>query len=168
MKKFAKVLFTVLICAGIFSTVIYSSCSNKCGTTTCQNGGTCTNNKCVCPTGYSGNSCQTAWDDEYIGTYNCSRSVCHPGVAGTNAWQSAITKSATNGGYTVNISNFDNSNTTQVAIIDSAGNMKITPAAGTYGVSATGNFVSNTITANFTTYVTGGSGYSCIMTMVKE
>jgi hypothetical protein len=156
------------MCAALFSAVLYSSCTNKCGSTTCQNGGTCTNNKCVCPTGYSGNSCQTAWSDEFIGTYNCSRSTCSPSVAGVNSWQSAITKSSTNGGYTIAISNFDNSNTTQTATVDSVGGLRIAPVAGSYGVSATGNWASSAITIYFTTYVSGGTGYHCTMTLVKE
>ena len=66
------------------------------------------------------------------------------------------------------ISNFNNSNVAQIATVDSIGNIKITPAAGTYGVSATGVFNNNTITISFTTYVTGGAGYKCDMTMIKE
>ena len=167
MKSLFQFISTGLVCLAIFSFFAYISCTNKCGSTTCQNGGTCSNNTCVCPTGYSGNSCQTAWSNEFIGTYNCSRSNCSPAVSGSNAWQSAVTKSATNGGYTINISNFDNSNTTQVATVDSAGNLKITPVAGAYGVSATGAFAPGKININFTTYVTGGVLYHCDMTMVK-
>ncbi len=66
------------------------------------------------------------------------------------------------------ISNFNNSNVAQIATVDSIGNIKITPAAGTYGVSATGVFNNNTITISFTTYVTGGAGYKCDMTLIKE
>ena len=169
MKSFIQILCTAFICTGIFGVVIYTGCTNKCGNTTCQNSGTCTNNICVCPVGYSGNSCQTAWSDEFIGTYNCSRANCTPAVTGVNAWQSAVTKSATNGGYTINISNFDNSNEIQAATVDSAGNLKIAPASGTSGVSATGAFTPGKININFTTYVTGGGGGShCDMTMVKE
>ncbi len=156
------------MCAIIFGAVLYSGCTNKCGSTTCQNGGTCTNNKCVCPTGYSGNSCQTAWSDEFIGTYKCYRSACSPAVSGANSWQSAITKASTNSGYTIYISNFDNSNSTQTATVDSAGDLRIAPASGTHGVSATGSWASTGITLDFTTYVTGGTSYHCSMTFVKE
>ncbi len=101
-------------------------------------------------------------------TYNCTRADCSPAVVGVNSWQSAITKASSNSGYTLAISNFDNSNIAQTATVDSAGNISITPAAGTYGVSAKGAIVGNTITLNFTTYVAGGvPGYSCKMVMVK-
>jgi hypothetical protein len=168
MKATSRIFFLATACVAVFFAILHSACTNKCGTTTCQNGGTCTNNVCVCPTGYSGNSCQTAWTDKFITTYNCSRSNCSPAVAGTNSWQSAITKASTNSGYTIYISNFDNSNTTQTATVDSIGNLQISPAAGSYGVSAKGAISGDTIKLSFTTYVSGGiTGYSCNMVMVK-
>ena len=167
MNRTFQVFCTLCVCTVLFGAVLHTGCTNKCGSTTCQNGGTCTNNKCVCPAGYSGNSCQTAWSDEFIGTYKCSRSACSPSVAGINSWQSAITKASTNGGYTIYISNYDNSNITETATVDSAGSLKITPASGTYGVSATGTWAATAITMDFTTYVTGGSSSHCTMTMVK-
>ena len=168
MKSATRFVTLAFFCAVVFAAVLHTACTNKCGTTTCQNGGTCTNNKCVCTTGYSGNSCQTAWTDQFVTTYNCTRADCSPAVVGVNSWQSAITKASSNSGYTLAISNFDNSNIAQTATVDSAGNISITPAAGTYGVSAKGAIVGNTITLNFTTYVAGGvPGYSCKMVMVK-
>lgn len=175
MKSFRYILLIVLFGVGSCSLALFTSCKNKCGTTTCQNGSTCSGNKCICPTGYSGNACQSGWSDVAIGTYHCSRSNCKPGVIGTNTWQSSITKSSTNGGFTIYISNFDNSNISVSAIIDSniAGLSPITisPAAGSFGVSATGNYNSNTkiVNLHFTSGGTGGvSGYTCDMTMTKE
>ena len=169
MKKYIGFVFTAVICVAILSTGIYSSCTNKCGSTTCQNGGTCTNNVCVCPKGYSGNSCQTSWSGEFIGTYKCSRSNCSPAVTGVNSWQSAITTASTNGGYTIDISNFDNSNETITATVDSAGKLQIAPIAGSTNVTATGSWASTAITIDYSTYVTGGTaGYHCTMTLVKE
>ena len=158
------------------SAIMYSSCKNKCGSTTCQNGGTCDNNVCVCPIGYSGNACQTGWADASIGTYTCVRSACTPAVTGINTWQSSITKDATNGGYTVDISNFNNSNTTVVATVDTAaanGSQQITiSGAGGTGTDASGSLtITNGVTQislHFTTYSGGIAGSSCEMIMRKE
>ncbi len=166
-----------MLTLGVFSLVLYTSCKNKCGSTTCQNNGTCSSNVCVCPIGYSGNSCQTGWSTACIGTYNCTRGTCSPAVTGAKTWQSAVTADATNGGYTIDISNFNNSNTTVVATIDSTNadlsqDILISPAAGTYGIHATGTYkVINgvgTITLNFTTAIAGGTTYICDMGMVKQ
>jgi hypothetical protein len=58
MKKLqfiTAIVFTV-ICSGF----IFTSCNKpSCGGMVCENGGTCTGGTCSCPTGYSGNLCQT-------------------------------------------------------------------------------------------------------------
>lgn len=175
MKAVRHILVTALLTLFAFGTVLYTSCKNKCGNTTCQNGGTCDNNKCVCPVGYSGNACQAGWSNAIIGTYTCSRANCVPGITGVNSWQSAIIKDPTNSGYTIEISNFDNSNITVVAILDSGingiQNIVISPAVGSYGVNATGTFIidSNIVKLDhFTTSSIGGvGGYTCSMTMTK-
>jgi len=172
MKYFLRILGSFFTIASVLLLVINTGCKDKCGTTTCQNGGTCSNNTCVCPKGYSGNSCQTSWSTQFIGTYNCTRS-CNPAIAGSNTWQSAVTRDATNGGYTIDISNFNSTTSTQVATVDSAGNLYIAPAAGSSGVSGSGIYRSTgngVITLDFTTYaVGGGSGeYHCTITMTKE
>ena len=165
MRSFISSVLVVLLSVG--GIVWLSSCKNKCGSTTCQNGGTCSDNKCVCPTGYTGNACETASDAQTIGTYNCTRSNCSPAVAGVNTWKSSIT-SVSGNGYEVNISNFDNSNTTVVATVDTANNITIVPATGTYGVAATGKYANDTMKLQFTTSSAVGSGYRCDMTLVKE
>lgn len=170
MKATRYILFATVLTLGIFSIILYTSCNkSKCGSTTCQNGGVCTDNKCVCPTGYSGSGCENGWSNDFAGTYDCSRSDCSPAVVGVNAWKSIISKSSVNGGYTVNISNFDNSNVTVVAVVDSVKNIVISPAAGSYGISARGAMNDKTITLHFTTSAAGGvGGYECSMQMVKE
>jgi hypothetical protein len=155
----------VIISAGV---IVYSGCSkSKCGGNTCQNGATCSGDKCVCPTGYSGTSCEAGWTDKLVGTYTCKRSGCSTSVADNSEWKSVITKSGTNGGYTVSISNFDNGNITETATIDSAGIMKITPATVGSGISANGKFVNGIITMPFAIYSAGGPISSCTLTMTK-
>jgi hypothetical protein len=90
-----------------------------------------------------------------------------PHATGDSTWQSAITKNASNGGYTINISNFDNNNITVTATIDSLQKIKISPASGAYGVNASGNYSNGTVTLQFTTSYPSGVGYSCHMTMTK-
>jgi hypothetical protein len=157
----------------VFCFGLFSSCKNKCGSTTCQNGGSCASNVCVCPKGYSGNACQSGWSDLSIGTYNCTRANCKPAERGVLTWQSAVTKAASNGGYTIYISNFDGGNTTQTGLIDSSINgvakITISPVAGS-GVNATGTFDSTTKTINlqYTNYSGGVSTGTCNMILVKE
>ncbi len=172
MKQFRYIVIAAILCIGSFSVVLQSSCSkNKCGSTTCANGGSCVDSKCICPTGYSGNSCQTGWSDPAIGTYSCKRSSCSPRVADTSMWQSAITKNATNGGYSIYISNFDKSNITVIATIDSAINGKnkitVSPATGTTGIQASGYYSNGVISLNFTSATGGVGGYTCDMVMTK-
>ena len=174
MKSFRHFSITAVLIALVACSLIYVSCKNKCGSTTCQNGGTCDNNVCICPIGYSGNSCQTGWSDAAVGTYTCSRSNCSPAVSGTNTWQSAITKDATNSGYTLDISNFNNSNTTVVATIDSAvaGTSQRVTISGTNGIgtNASGYLTiinsTTTMSLHFTTYSGNGViGSECDMVL---
>jgi hypothetical protein len=149
---------------------LFSNCTDKCGSTTCNNGGTCSNNVCICPTGFSGNGCQTAWSDKFTGVYKCTQYNCVPAssVSDTFTWLSTIAKAASNGGYTITITNFDNTNTTQTATVDSAGEMTIAPSSGSYGVSGKGTYAAGTIVFKFTTYSLGGPGPTCDMNLVKQ
>ncbi len=160
---------TTIATLAIFGSVVYVGCSNKCGSTTCNNGGSCNNNKCDCPTGYYGTSCQTGFTTALLGSYNCTRSNCTQPVTGVNAWQSVIATAATDGGFTLTISNFDNSNTTLTATVDSLGYINTNLANGVSGISAKGRFVSPIITLHFFTYsvASGIVGPECDMTMTK-
>jgi uncharacterized membrane protein len=53
-----------------FTVVTYTSCKkDKCKDVTCQNGGTCSDGNCSCPTGYSGTLCETGSAAKFIGTW---------------------------------------------------------------------------------------------------
>lgn len=90
-----------------------------------------------------------------------------------NKWVSSVVKSSVNGGYTIDITNFDNSNSTIEGVIDSAiggvNKIVIKPGAGSYGINATGTYQNGVITLHFTTAsALGGAGYTCDMTMTKQ
>ena len=59
MKKTKAVIFTAIITLLAFGTSIYTSCNkDRCSNVACQNGGTCVNGYCSCPTGYEGDHCE--------------------------------------------------------------------------------------------------------------
>ena len=171
VKSFRLITIAVLVTLSAFAAVLFSSCKNKCGSTTCQNSGVCSDNVCECTTGYSGNSCQNSWSGVAVGTYNCTRSSCTQAISGPATWQSTVVTDATNGGYTVDISNFDGANITVIATIDSAkgtiSNMSINN--GSDGINANGSYNSTNSTINFVYALYAGCirQYQCNMTMVK-
>ncbi len=169
MKVLRPVLLSALLTTGIFGSVLYTGCKDKCGSTTCANGGTCSDNKCSCPTGYSGTTCATGMTDGLLGSYDCSRANCNPVQTGVNAWRSVISRSSTNGGYTFNISNFNNANIAVSLTVDSNMNVTTNLATGQSGISARGKFASGKMTLHFTTFSAAGGveGPTCDMTMVK-
>lgn len=60
MKNIKIILLSFLFTSVFSGVVIFSSCTKtSCSGITCQNGGTCSAGKCVCPTGFSGARCQT-------------------------------------------------------------------------------------------------------------
>ena len=79
-----------------------------------------------------------------------------------------MSKSSTDGGETINFTNFNNSNVTITGTIDSAQAISI-KAVGGEGVDASGIYTNanSTITMTFTTYSSGALLYKCQMTMVK-
>lgn len=103
-----------------------------------------------------------------VGTYKCSRSSCNPAVLGVNSWTSVVVKDATDGGERIDITNFDNNNTTVTAIIDSLHHITIGKISGSYGINATGDYANGQINLSFTSSVAGVGGYKCNMTMVKQ
>lgn len=74
MKTLKNVLFSTMLCIGAFTTVTYVACnSDDCKNVVCANGGTCSGGTCVCPTGYTGSSCQNlAYIGTWKGTDNCT------------------------------------------------------------------------------------------------
>jgi hypothetical protein len=59
MKRTRTVIATAIITLLTFGAIIYSSCTkDRCKNVACQNGGTCVNGYCSCPSGYEGDHCE--------------------------------------------------------------------------------------------------------------
>lgn len=59
MKKLFNLLLPVILTASIFAIVTFAACKqDKCKDISCQNGGSCSNGRCICPDGYSGTRCE--------------------------------------------------------------------------------------------------------------
>lgn len=74
MKNVRTILLTGVLTMGVFSTVIYSSCSkkSKCDGIQCKNGGTCNDGVCKCPLGYEGANCEIASATKFIGSFSAT------------------------------------------------------------------------------------------------
>uniref|UniRef100_A0A1I7ZM80 Sushi domain-containing protein n=1 Tax=Steinernema glaseri TaxID=37863 RepID=A0A1I7ZM80_9BILA len=82
---------------GKYGAVLASECfANTCQTQGCRNNGTCENNKCSCPMGYTGAFCEVALDFCFPGLLPCGkhevcdvshmpfRCICEPGYTGAH------------------------------------------------------------------------------------
>jgi len=70
MKLLRTIALSGALALGAFSAVTYTACSkDACKDVTCQNGGTCVDGNCSCPTYYTGANCQTEVRSEYYNTY---------------------------------------------------------------------------------------------------
>jgi hypothetical protein len=90
MKKLKPVFYSILLVMAIFSTVTYTACNKDlCEGKICQNGGSCTDGKCTCPTGYTGTNCETKSDPckditcQNGGTCTDGKCNCPAGYTGT-------------------------------------------------------------------------------------
>jgi hypothetical protein len=77
VKVIAATVFSMmLICVVVLSCkkdkpLVYNGTFiEKCKNVVCYNGGTCKDGFCVCPVGYEGTDCKTAWNTRYIGNYD--------------------------------------------------------------------------------------------------
>ncbi len=70
MKSIKHIVFAAFVTLGVFSAVVYTSCTkDACKGVTCDNGGTCSGGNCTCVTGYYGTSCDSVYRNDYVGTY---------------------------------------------------------------------------------------------------
>jgi len=70
MKSIRNIAFSALLTIGAFTAITYTSCNkDECKDVVCNNGGSCDNGTCVCPTGYTGSSCDNEVRASYYNTY---------------------------------------------------------------------------------------------------
>ena len=70
MKQIKQIAFSALLTISAFGAVVYTSCNkDECKDVVCQNGGTCSEGKCTCPTGAGGDKCETVFRTTYTNTY---------------------------------------------------------------------------------------------------
>jgi hypothetical protein len=165
--RFKTVGTIALLCISSFSLVLYTACKkNTCGNTTCQNGGVCQADTCVCPTGYLGNDCSTSWATQFLGSYTCTQS-CTPAL-NSGTWTSVITANSVSGQDTVVISDFGGNNFSATAGVDGSGNIYIL-SSNNAGTTGSGSLVNGVLTIKYSTLIGGGSGgYVCTVTMKKQ
>lgn len=73
MKSFKQIALGAALTIGAFSATLYTSCNqDECKDVVCQNGGTCTEGKCTCVTGYEGTNCETKSVTKFVKTWSAS------------------------------------------------------------------------------------------------
>jgi hypothetical protein len=86
MKSIRYIVWGIFITLGLFSAVMYSSCSkNECGAVTCLNKGTCSRGLCQCPGaqkggGVDGPNCEIVYRNIYNHQYRGITRVDTPAV----------------------------------------------------------------------------------------
>lgn len=105
--KLKHIGLTSLLTLSVFTAVLYTSCSkDSCNNVQCENGGSCSSGSCTCPSGYSGNNCETAWSAPYVGTWNVTESC---GGIGSTPYQVTIISDPANPTH-LTVSNLGNYN----------------------------------------------------------
>ncbi len=70
MRSIRLIAFSALATVGVFSAVLYSSCSkNECGAITCINSSHCMGGVCQCVQGTEGRNCEKVYRTIYAGIY---------------------------------------------------------------------------------------------------
>jgi hypothetical protein len=81
MKKMKFGLFGAM---AIASAMFFTGCTDPCKDVVCTNG-ECTDGTCVCDTGYEGETCGTAMNEKFTGTFNLTETCAPSGTAGPYA-----------------------------------------------------------------------------------
>ncbi len=67
MKNLKSILLAGFLTLGTFASTIMTSCNpDACKDVVCNNGGTCTDGTCSCPSGYEGANCDTKSNAKFI------------------------------------------------------------------------------------------------------
>ena len=154
--SFKPFLFAALSTIMLFSATAWLSCTrNKCATTTCNNGGVCTNEICACATGYEGTLCNTVSRTKFVGNWQQLVS----GTGGASHHANAISVSNGASITMVSILNFDNSFTEPVTGIIVAPDTLLIPTQVVQGDTISGKaiYFPAFISINYTVSSTSGT-----------
>lgn len=81
MKKIKSILLASFGFLAIGGMVLSSSCEqDPCTTLLCQNGGSCSDGLCQCPTGYEGAQCEIKTVSRFVGKYKGTTRCTHDNV----------------------------------------------------------------------------------------
>jgi hypothetical protein len=82
MKSIKHIVLGAFLTLSAFSAVLYTSCGkDACKDVVCNNGGTCTDGLCTCPTGFIGTNCETrAFVGSWKGSDVWSQSGNYPNI----------------------------------------------------------------------------------------
>jgi hypothetical protein len=145
MRQIKQIAFSALLTISAFGAVVYTSCNkDECKDVVCQNGGTCSEGKCTCPTGFEGTNCETKSRDKFIGTYAGSE-IC---TVGTDNYTMTI---ATNSdALKLTMTNLYNESYTATCNMTATDAFSFSGSSGAVTFSGTGKLVSNTLTVTYT------------------
>lgn len=161
MKSIKNIALGTILTFSAFGAVLYTSCSkDECKDVVCQNGGTCSEGNCTCPTGYEGTNCETKSRDKFVGTYTGTE-ICS---AGTDAY--TITLAANSDAIKLTYTNLYNDNLTAVCTMAATDSFTFAGAQGAATFSGSGRLSGNILTVRYT--VTNASvTNSCVFTGSK-
>ena len=166
MKFIRNIAFAAIASFAAFSMVTYTACNkDECKDVTCNNGGTCINGNCSCPTGYEGSKCEIVSAASLPGVYTATEDCQPPLTGGPSSWSSTVSTSSSDETRIV-ISNFGNSSTNVTAQVDKNAITIDATTIGTRNVTGTGTVNGSTLTINY--QLSGTPSYSCTMTMTLQ
>jgi len=176
MKKVRTILLTGVLTMGVFSTVIYSSCSkkDKCDDIECKNGGSCNDGVCKCPLGYEGVNCETASKSKFLGSFNAKDNcpVANPARAYTD-YSITITSGATaTEVYVINLGDASpNPSDALTGTLVSKNQIEIAPKTLSNNLTYSGTITYTTagkLSASFQVKDNGTIVEACTTTMTKQ
>lgn len=168
MKSIRNIAFSAMLAVGAFTMVTYTACNkDECKDVVCNNGGTCANGSCNCPTGYEGTNCETLSRAKFIGTWSGS-DECESGVY--NVTMSVATSSNEINALISNPGGFGN-NITITGVVSSTNELTFTnQTAGGNGRIINGKMTisGNALTFTYTVTDADGDSDSCEGTYAKQ
>jgi hypothetical protein len=158
MKSFKQIALGAALTIGAFSATLYTSCNqDECKDVVCQNGGTCTEGKCTCVTGYEGANCETKSRDKFVGVYTGTE-ICS---AGTDNYSMTLT--ANSDAIKLTMQNLYNDNITATCTMAAVDSFVFNGSQGAVTFTGSGRLSTNTLTVRYT--LTNGSvSNSCVFT----